>query len=857
MKSICCSLLIWLCWLSGYAVASSSPSLVERFDLPQQSIQSGLIEFGLQAKVTLLVDEGLLQGQVMTPVKGAYSVDTALTQLLSATDLDFRYLSTANAYLLEKKKPKPEVSVDEIAVEKITAVEPSIEEIHIIGRLNYPLRYNTVTNTQLQAGVSYFDSARFLNVIPRTLIEDRQANEMFDAIKYASGITSSDGLNDSNDDFYIRGFKRNSIYLDGFRLGDSVGTKMLPANIERVEIIKGPSTLLYGQAEPGGVINFVRKRAEKNSFAQVELGAGSFGKKMFEMDVNNPVQFFEQFDYRLIASVETKDTESEIDDIERQLFAASATYHLTSDTDLSVQYNYQHSEQTDPKDFLVANPFVDLDGDVFPGATLADGIRTKRPGFTSDLTIFSTELSHYFASDWRMLAKYDWLDEDRVGVRSTTETLLNTNGLINPDLIFDTFFVFGAELLVPIEILSDFSGNYYRIGEIRSLYDEAGFETAEKASLTFEGPLDVSSYLHHLSFGVDWHQQNLYKGYLIEERLPGQNQLFPDSELEYYLADIFNDVFGVDRALGDISVQEMRLLYDDYGFFVQDSIELNDQWILNAGTRLVKMQGEYTDLTLSTMNQLQDYQHWSSQFGLVYKYSDKYSWFGNYSEALRSNYHLDDVGPAQIDPELSYQFELGVKSLLDGGRFLSSFALFQINKDNVVDHVLNQGLRTSLGLYSMRARGIDADFTWQINSQWDLMGALSIQSTDILDGPYKGTRVHMTADQIASMFAHYQYNSELAFNFGLSYVADREAQNRLVSAASGVEGSVNDFRMDAYSSMDLSVIYNLSKLGFSDSKIKLLIKNLTDTQYFTATTPGVRENVAEGRFFQLSIEAGF
>ncbi|MBK8187772.1 MAG: Plug domain-containing protein [Cellvibrio sp.] len=52
--------------------------------------------------------------------------------------------------------------------------------------------------------------------------------------------TSSDGLNDSNDDFYIRGFKRNSIYLDGFRVGDSVGGKMLPANIERVEIIKAP-----------------------------------------------------------------------------------------------------------------------------------------------------------------------------------------------------------------------------------------------------------------------------------------------------------------------------------------------------------------------------------------------------------------------------------------------------------------------------------------------------------------------------------------------------------------------------------------------------------------------------------------
>ena len=103
MKTIFSVLLICLCCSSTYLIASE-PSQVERFDLPQQSIQSGLIEFGLQARVTLLVDEKLLQGQGMTPVKGAFSVDTALAKLLSATDLDFRYLPAANAYLLEKKK---------------------------------------------------------------------------------------------------------------------------------------------------------------------------------------------------------------------------------------------------------------------------------------------------------------------------------------------------------------------------------------------------------------------------------------------------------------------------------------------------------------------------------------------------------------------------------------------------------------------------------------------------------------------------------------------------------------------------------------------------------------------------------
>jgi len=822
-----------------------------RFDLPAQPIENGLIEFGLQAQINLIVDQGLFHGQRSRAVVGAYTVGDALKKLLSETDLEPIYIAKSKSWFLQKK-PLTEIK----AHEEIPVYQNNnnVEEINVTGQLHFPMRYNNVTNTQLHAGMSYFDSSRFLNVIPQTLIEDQQASDMFDAIKYTSGISSSDGLNDSNDDFYIRGFKRNSIYIDGFRVGDSLGSKMLPANIERVEVIKGPSTLLYGQAEPGGVVNFVRKRSEEKSFATIESGVGSYGKKFIEMDVNNPIKISDNFDYRLIVSAESKDAESEMENIARQLISLSTNYHFTANTDLSIHYDTQHSEQTDPRDFLVAAAFTDVAGDSFPGANLADGIHTKREHFTSDLQFFSTEFSHYFESDWRLLIKYDWMNENRIGVRSTTETLLNNNGLINPDVNFDTFFVFGAQLLVPINIISNSTGNYYQIGRIRSLYDEAGFETANKVSFTLEGSRDWGSYLHHISMGIDWHQQNIYKGYLIEERTPVFEQLIPDTELDVNLANIFNGVFNPERALGEITVQESRLVYDDYGAFFQDSIELNDQWIFNAGTRLIMMKGSYRDITESTVNHLQDYEHLSSQFGLVYQYSNQYSWFGSYSEALQSNYHLDDVGSALIDPELSYQFEMGVKSLLDNGHFLSSLAVFQINKDNVVDHVLDQGLRTSLGLYSMRAKGIDADFTWRINPQWDLMGAMSIQSTEILNGPYAGERTNMAADQIASIFTHHQFNNHLAVNFGVNYVSDRASFNRLVSAASRVEDIADDYKISAYAELDCSIVYSMMLFN-NDTKMKFLIKNLTNTQYYKAATPGVRENYAEGRFFQLSIEA--
>ncbi|MBK8187770.1 MAG: hypothetical protein IPK77_11310 [Cellvibrio sp.] len=85
-----------------------------------------------------------------------------------------------------------------------------------------------------------------------------------------------------------------------------------------------------------------------------------------------------------------------------------------------------------------------------------------------------------------MRLKYDWLDEDRVGVRSDTETLLNTNGLVNPQINFGTAFIFGSQLLVPVEILSANNDVFYRIGRIRSLYDEAGYETANRINFTLK-----------------------------------------------------------------------------------------------------------------------------------------------------------------------------------------------------------------------------------------------------------------------------------------------------------------------------------------------------------------------------------
>lgn len=246
------ALLHTICGLSLATVSICSAANTHNFDIPEQALASSLIDFALQADITIVADNELLRGLRATAINGPQELGTALTKLVSGTALSYQYIKETNTYVIERKPA---------ATEYPTKTNTTIEEVLVTGT-RYPFRYNTITQTQQQSSNAYFDSARVLNVIPQSLIQDQQAADLGDVLKFSSAITAGDGLSDSNDDMFIRGFQRHAIYMDGYRLSDSTGIKILPANIERIEILKGPSTLHYGQAEAGGIVNVVRKKPQ-------------------------------------------------------------------------------------------------------------------------------------------------------------------------------------------------------------------------------------------------------------------------------------------------------------------------------------------------------------------------------------------------------------------------------------------------------------------------------------------------------------------------------------------------------------------------------------------------------------------
>ncbi len=842
--------------MSASLVFAISPSENKiRFDLPEQPLSSALIEFALQANVTVLVDNNLVAGLRSKTISGNQLVGAALNGLISGANLEYQYDSQAKAYVIQIKRNDNSVVNSTTVPASQSFVDQEIEEVIVRG-VRFPLRYNTLAHTQLRGGMNYFDSARFINVLPQRLIEDQKAGEIGDLLKYASGITPGDGVSDSNDDVFIRGFRRHAIYVDGFRLSDSTGVKMHPQMIDRVEIIKGPSTLLFGQAEPGGIVDVVRKRPLSDNFIAAEYAAGTLGKKSSHLDLNFQAPTASELNVRLILANDNQDTSGEVSDIRKELISPSLTWHLSDSTKINFDSQHQYATQVWNRGFQVLGPFQN----VFSGVTLEQASKVARPDFSTHFNLYSVELGHSFSSEWNLRVKYFKQDEQRLGIRTDTETLLKSDLLFKKNELGKSFILLipGGTETVPIVFSQASPERLFSIGKIRNLYDESASDNASNLNANLDGTVELCGYRHRLIVGGEWHRQEILKDYTIEVRHPFPSQFWPVSKFNSLVPQISEAIVNSSRAVGDLVADKQRLLYDDYGFYFQDSIDINHYWIASAGTRYTKTTGQYLDITNWAVSNLEAYRKFSSQVGLVFKPIDSVSYFMNYSEALRANYHIDDLGSRIPEPETSDQFEVGVKSLLLDGRFLSSLAFFNIHKKNITDLNVIDGVRTSLLGHQQNASGVDFDFSWQYSSKWNFIGAASVLDSRIVSGANKGKRPALVANKTLSFFVNYQITDALYCSGGMKYVSERLGYSESLPSL-GFDLSIDtqkEYRLPSYSTLELGLSYKLNSF-LAKPTLQLSAKNVLDNRYYTAILGPVRTNVTEGRSVVGSLKVEF
>lgn len=832
---------LFFCSMKVFSDESDFHRQATYFDIPTLPLNSAILEFALQANIEILSPFLLVADQKSVPLVGPLQKNVALRLLISNTSLSFKQIKKDSWVIFEKDEP-----IDSIVLPKDSAKDFFEEEIFVTAA-RYPFRYTTLTSSSDRSNaLSIYNGARFLNVVPRQFIVDQQPSDLVDVLKHTSGITPGDGLADSNDDFFIRGFARDAIYIDGIRIDSNTGIKIAPSLIDKVETIKGPSTLFYGQAEPGGTVNIVRQSPRHDAMKSIRGVIGSFDQLELDIDLTGPLNISENTYYRTTYVREALEQQRDVSDIDRQWFSTILSKSFSDKTKVDVRVERNDSSSVRRQGLIVLVP--DNEEIKLIALDREKPTRQKRDNFEAQQTLFDVSLIHSLDSGRTVQAKYAQIRESRQGIRAQNNVITLTGLLANgDDLAAETELrqLTGVSLdgtattiPVPVSIGTELvtGDEMSSFAQLLSVYDETGGSKTEYARIESGGINKLFGLPHHIDFGFEYYGETLRENFVLERRSDIKSLLFDD------LGGVVSSV-DTDDLFGELIDRKQSFVFDEFGVFFQDSVDLSDQWVASIGGRYTITNGRRFNVVENTHSDFQTYREFSSQLGLVYQPADYVSLYSNYSESMKANYQLDDIGTVIPEPELSKQIELGSKLFLSD-QLIASAAIFEIEKDNIVHVDFVQGFRQSVLGGQQIVRGFDLDFSYRLSNNTDVIGSVSWLDATIESGQYVGNTPELVARHSSSVFVNHRFSdgwlSGWALNIGGQFVGDRFGNDE------------NTIRINGYGVFDVGISYSTHK-SHSNYTFRLDVKNISDETYFTAVEEGIRFNQGASRTITSSI----
>ena len=515
-------------------------------------------------------------------------------------------------------------------------------------------------------------------------IDENALVRLNDALDLNASVARQNTLGGLWDSFAIRGFAGDEniptgYLVNGFNGGRGFGGERDTAGIERVEVLKGPAAALLGRGEPGGTVNIVTKQAQiGETFGTFGAQFGSFDRLRSEADVNIAVG--DTISARLIGYIEGGDTFRDTVEEYRWGFLPSIGVAIGPDTRLT--YDLEKTRVEVPFD----RGIVVLDGDF---RTVPRDRYLGEPGDGDHVARaegHQLRLQHDFGDGWSVL----------LGA-SIRDTLL-TGTSSDPEL---------AGSRQPI-----FSDGRSLSRQRRSrLYDSQ--QKVFRGELS--GEFSTAGLRHRILIGADHDEFENYQDF---RRVRPPSLASDPSEQDAYIIDILDPVYGRFPLPTPLPNNDRLDVQKSTGLFIQDQIELSDRLQIRIGAR-------YDDYTLRTENYLTDVtservdDRISPQFGIVYELASPITLYAAYGEGFRANIGTDVTGKI-FDPEISKSIEAGAKLTLLGGALTGTFAVYQLEKSNVLaSDINNPGFSTAIG--KARSRGVELDLAGRLPGDIDVL----------------------------------------------------------------------------------------------------------------------------------------
>ncbi|WP_212625761.1 TonB-dependent receptor [Pseudomonas sp. PP3] len=757
------------------------------FSLAAKPLPQALSDFSRVTGISVVYTDEAPYTLNAPAVSGQMSAEQALQQLLSGSGFTFRR-TDGHTMALE---PLPTEGALNLGATTITSVmDPSTSyqppPVSSVMRTSAPLQ----------------EIPQTVNVVAAQVIRDQAPRNLDDALANVSGITQGNTLGSTQDSVMTRGFGDNrngSIMRDGMPIVQGRG---MNATVDRVEVLKGPASLLYGIQDPGGVVNMVSKKPELEQYNALTVRGSTYGEGK-----NGSGGTFDStgalgdtgLAYRMVLDHEDEDYWRNYG-VHRETLVAPSLAWFGESTKLL--FAYEHREFLTPFDRgTVIDPRDNHPLDI-PRDRRLDEPFNDMEG-RSDLYHF--EADHELNDNWKAHFGYSW-NRETYDASQVRVTAIDTNkGTLTRSM----------------------DGTQNALSTDR-------FTTA-----SLEGNVDVAGMRHDLVFGIDDEYRKIYRADLIR-----QKSLTTFS----YLNPVYGrEVEGTTVSPAD-SAQTDILRSDSV--FLQDSIHLTDQWILVAGGRFQEYDQYAGKGVPFKANTDSNGQKWVPRAGLVYRYTDELSFYGSYTESFKPNSTIaplsgsSTVLDGSIAPEEAKSWEVGARLDMPG-RVTGNIALFDIKKRNV----LVANAEGPVTLYSaageVRSRGLEVDLSGQLSDRWSMIGSYAYTDAEVTEDPdYKGKKLQNVAKNSGSLSAVYDFGriiggDQLRVGAGARYVGERAGN------------AVNDFELPSYTVADAFATYD-TRLDGQKVKFQLNVKNLFDRTYYTSSASRFFVSMGDSRQVTLS-----
>ncbi|MDS7931795.1 TonB-dependent siderophore receptor [Acinetobacter sp. V102_4] len=628
------------------------------------------------------------------------------------------------------------------------------------------------SSSATRSEIALKDTPQSVSVVTQKVIEDIGATRLIEALDLAGGIGRANNFGGQGlTGFNLRGFTSGEFYRNGFPINRGYPNAPDSNTIERIDVLRGPSSSLYGRGDPGGTFNLISKTPKSEQ--QTTLGAqlNSEGLYRTTVDTTGTIPNAENIGYRLNVIAEGGD--SYRDNVESKRYGIAPVIQWQASDATKVTFEADILRNQHPLDRGHTRYPTQKSFNISPETYLWETGKYNNRLY-NDNNMTQLRVEHDLGNDWKLNAGVQYLNGKLYGYA------VEANGIQND-----------GETL----------GRNYN-------YRELKWQDTD-AQINLTGNFQLLGLAHTLVTGLEYENYD-YKSYIIRS----------SGDIGSYPININDPVLG--QALPELNrvTTHDRENLKTTAVFVQDQIDLNERLSALLGLRFEHYEHDYKNLLPNTTNWNTSHDAFIPRLGLVFKARDDLSIYSNAAKSFKPNTGANRNGEG-FDPEEGIAYELGFKwQALDNMLSVDS-AIFYAEKENVLTiDPIDSAYKVSAG--EVRSRGIELNIAGQITPAWKIIGGYAYTDAEVTKDNtlQKGTALANIPKNSFNLLNIYEFQGGALQGLGLGF------NQKYIDKRAGQTAN-STYTMKGYAVTDLVSYYQATpKL-----RLNLDLKNIFDRTY--------------------------